>query len=175
MIFAKVSIFLCLALPIVLADFLEDVYREHNRVRAKEGMPKLYVDRDLERILQRLGYNGDGHNHRQVNNLQDYAVRVTGLSGSYDPKTGKPRDFLENYAQSGNFKWTAKDLLNEVWMKSSGHRRTILDSRWEYMGCGIGKSGRDWSYTCAFIRDYKNGCGFLETKVGGIYKYRADC
>jgi len=174
MIFAKVSIFLCLALPIVLADFLEDVYREHNRVRAKEGMPKLYVDRDLERILQRLGYNGDGHNHRQVNNLQAYAARVTGLSGSYDPSTGKARDFLENWAYTYNKKHTAKSLLEE-WMGSGGHRSTILDSSWEYMGCGIGQSGREWSYTCAFIRDYKNGCGFLENKVGGIYKYRADC
>jgi len=158
MIFAKVSILLCLALPIILADqFLQDVYNEHNRQRRLKNLPALGVDGDLEKILQRLGYNGDGHNHGQKDNLQAYAARVTGLSGSYDPSTGKAKDFKENWAYSGNKKHTAKALL-EDWMGSRGHRATILDSRWGYMGCGIGRNGRDYTYTCAFIRDYKDGC-----------------
>ena len=51
-----------------LDRFLEDVYREINKRRT--NLPDLRVDRGLEDILQRLGYNEDGHDHRQKDNLQ---------------------------------------------------------------------------------------------------------
>ena len=51
-----------------LDRFLEDVYKEINKRRS--NLPDLRVDRGLENILQRLGYNGDGHDHSQVDNLQ---------------------------------------------------------------------------------------------------------
>jgi len=144
-----------LALPALIDAapdrFLEDVYKEINKRRS--NLPDLRVDRGLENILQRLGYNGDGHDHSQVDNLQAHAERVSGKSGSYDPSTGKAKDFLENWAYTGNYKHTAKSLL-DAWMASSGHRRTILDSKFGHVGCGIGKKGRDHTYTCAFIRPH---------------------
>lgn len=144
-------------------EFLEGVYEEHNRQRDKFKLPALEVDGDLEDILTRLGYNEDGHDHRQKGNLQSHAVQVTGLSGYFDTKTGKPKDFKENVATSGNYKHTAKSLLSR-WMASDDHKRTILDSRWGYMACGIGSRpstigrNKDYSYICAFIRDYKDNC-----------------
>ena len=49
---------------------MDQVYAEHNRIRKENGLSTLRVDGDLEDILQRLGYNGDGHDHREKGNLQ---------------------------------------------------------------------------------------------------------
>jgi len=145
-------------------NFVDQVYAEHNRIRKENGLSTLRVDGDLEDILQRLGYNGDGHDHREKGNLQSYAVKVTGRSRYTNKETGEPIDYLENYAASKNGKLTAKDLLSS-WMDSPGHKKTILDSRWGFMACGIGsqpssinRGYSDYSYTCAFIRKYKDNC-----------------
>ena len=52
-----------------LDQYLEEVYAEHNRIRKDNGLSTLYVDKNLEEMLQRLGYNSKGHDHAQKDNL----------------------------------------------------------------------------------------------------------
>jgi len=157
-------IFVLLALPgLINADkHLEDVYAEHNKIRERNRLTTLNVDKNLEDILARLGYNGNGHSHAQIKNLQAYALRVTGTQGR------------ENWSTSINYKHTMQSLFYTGpspsgrrvtgWMESDGHKINILNPSMSYMGCGIGSRAsrigrdRDWSYTCYFIADYKNSC-----------------
>ena len=60
------------------------------------------------------------------------------------------------------------------WMESPDHKDAIIDPSVKYMGCAIGskptasskprdQGKRDYSYICAFIRNYKDGCFSLTT------------
>jgi len=178
MVCARFMIFALLALPgLINADkHLEDVYAEHNKIRRKNNLSTLYVDKNLEEMLQRLGYNSNGHRHAQISNLNSYASRVTGIQG------------IENVATSQNYKHTMQTLFYKGtspsgrpvkgWMHSPGHKRNILDPSTRYMGCGIGNRpsrigrNKDWSYTCYFITDYKNGCFQLTTTEEDCDFYR---
>lgn len=175
MIFAKLLVTFLLALPGLIDaydiddQFVEDVYAEHNKIRERNQLPTLYVDKNLEEMMQRLGYNSKGHGHAQVDNLQSYGVRVTGTS--FIPS------YRENTARSFNYKHTMQTLFYKGrtpggrpvkgWMESPGHKDAIIDPSLKYMGCAVGStpssigSKRDYSYTCAFIRKYKDSCLIL--------------
>jgi len=121
---------------------LNSVYYDTNKQRANMGISKLNVDPELERIIQRAGCIKD-HYHSQRKNSKDYALGKTGAWAENVLCGGSPcpREYVETtYPTKG-------------WMDSPGHRSSMLDTRYEWIGCSAYKcdsSGSQVAVTCAY-------------------------
>ena len=96
------------------ANFINQLYNEHNIYRRQSGLPALQPDRNIENILRRLSSitTGVGHDHNQMQNLQNYSVQRKGC-----------RRTAENLAW--NSRLNARNILQQ-WKNSPGHNRNIL-------------------------------------------------
>ena len=96
------------------ANFINQLYNEHNTYRRQSGLPALQPDRDIENILRRLSSitTRVGHRHSQVQNLQNYSFQRKGC-----------RRTAENLAW--NSRLNARNILQQ-WKNSPGHNRNIL-------------------------------------------------
>ena len=55
-------------LAMVQASFINNVYREINRLRRQNGLGRLQIDRTMEGIMRNIEYT-ENHDHSQFNNL----------------------------------------------------------------------------------------------------------
>jgi len=117
--------------------FWDDFYILQNRERGVD----LIVDSQIEKILEEVGFNTRGHQHKRRNQIIEYTLCIGGswAENSF-PRTGQ---------RAGEE--TPSSLL-AVWMGSADHRATIKDSQNRYVGCARGRSGSNYSYLCAFRR-----------------------
>ena len=51
-------------------ELLNDIYREHNKIRNDAGLPEFIVSDPMEEMLAKVGYNTKGHRHSQIGNLK---------------------------------------------------------------------------------------------------------
>jgi len=122
--------------------FWDEFYALQNRERGED----LIVDEQIEKILEEVGFNTRGHNHKRINQIKGYTKCISGyFAENSSPATGE---------RSGEK--TPTSLL-AGWMRSSGHKRHIQNPRNAYVGCARGRSGSNYSYLCAFRRkNWKN-------------------
>ena len=50
--------------------FINDIYREHNKIRNDAGLPEFEISGPMEDMLAKVGYNTKGHGHSQYDNLK---------------------------------------------------------------------------------------------------------
>lgn len=99
-----------------------------NRERARHGLPKLRVNKKLQRGARR--HSRDMASRRSIYhdpNLNNEVPRRASAWG-------------ENVARTTS-RDAARHAMN-MFMQSSGHRRNILLQRWSHMGIGVRKRGK---------------------------------
>jgi len=121
---------------------LDSVYYDTNKQRANRGIRKLKVDPELARIIQRAGCI-KSHFHSQRKNFIDYALGKTGTYAENVLCSGSPcpREYVET------------TYPTKEWMNSPDHRKSMLDTRYEWIGCSAYKcdsSGSQVAVTCAY-------------------------
>ena len=106
-----------------------------NKERAKEGLPKLVMDKDLlKAAMQRAAETTVVWDHTRPNGL---------ASGTADP-SGKM--FGENIAYGQD----SPSFVMYRWMNSSGHRANILSKNFKSIGIGCFK----WNGTLYWVQDF---------------------
>jgi len=129
------------AIVIAVEAYKEDksFWDEFYYLQNKERDDALLVDDQIEEILEEVGFNTEGHNHRRINEITKYTLCRSG-------------DFGKNAYPAPGYLWgeeTPKSLL-AVWMNSPVHKGIIQDPKHKYVGCARGRSGSNYSYICAF-------------------------
>jgi len=134
--------------------FINDIYREHNKIRNDAGLPEFIVSDPMEEMLAKVGYNTKGHRHSQIGNLKAYASKVSYVG------TTETTTFGENVASNSPRRHSAAALV-DGWMNSSGHKKNILNRELHYIACTVGSRGNNYSYICAFHGKYSNECSVV--------------
>jgi len=127
-------------LAMVQAAFIDDVYKEINRIRRQNGESTLHVDTGMEKIMKRIRYT-ENHNHSQKRNLEAYNTQCTGWTG------------ISEILYYGSRVPTIYQLFHnpsDSWMYSPGHKREILRSTNKAMACASQVSRGRVSVVCAF-------------------------
>lgn len=102
----------------------------HNEARAESGADELQIDLELDEYAQ---------THAEWM-AQRESLKHSSLQGDY-PMMG------ENIAAGQ----TSEPQVVGDWMNSSGHRRNILNKRFEYVGFGYAESRRGTPYWCTIF------------------------
>ena len=69
------QIVLTALLAMVQASFINNVYREINRLRRQNGLGRLQIDRTMEGIMRNIEYT-ENHDHSQFNNLAGKEIQI---------------------------------------------------------------------------------------------------
>ena len=118
-------------------DLLEAaIFYETNRQRAVYGLPLLEYDHNL-RVC--------AHNHSYDMVKQDFFSHTSPVPGKERMGDRLAQVGYENRASAENIAYrsisatyveTAKQLVEEQWMRSEGHRANILNPQYTHLGCG---------------------------------------
>lgn len=117
------------------ANFQKKLLKLHNRARKKKGRPKLRLVSSLKRSSQ----------------LYAEALSASGVL-SHTGTDGSTFD-QRIIAQGGNFSTVAENIaqgqtsakeVHRAWMRSSGHKRNILNRRFRSVGFGMAGSDFYW-------------------------------
>jgi len=134
--------------------FINDVVREHNKIRRDAGLPEFTISTPMEDMLAKVGYNTKRHGHSQYNNLKAYAGEVSYVG------TTPTTTFAENVATNSPRRHSAAALV-DGWMNSPDHKKNILNRELHYIACTVGSRGNNYSYICAFHGKYSNECSVV--------------
>jgi len=127
-------------LAMVQAAFIDDVYKEINRIRRQNNLGINHVDTGMEKIMKRIRYT-TSHNHSQKRNLRAYNTQCTGWTG------------ISEVLFAGSRVPTIYQLFygsDDAWMNSPGHKIEILRSTNEAMACAPQVLSGRVSVVCAF-------------------------
>ncbi len=117
------------------ANFQKQLLKLHNKARKKKGRPKLRLQSSLKRAAQ--GYAVVMANAGVLSHIgpdgSTFDQRIIAQGGNFST-------MAENIAQGQT---NAKEV-HRAWMRSSGHKRNILNKRFRSVGFGMAGSDFYW-------------------------------
>lgn len=138
------------------SDLLEAaIFYETNRQRAKYGLSILQFDYNIyvcahNHSVDMVEYNFFSHTS-VVQGKTSFSDRLTQVGYSNHVAA-------ENIAYSaikGTYRETARYLVEEVWMNSTGHRKNILTPDYTHLGCGAVFYYND-RYSSVYVKTTQN-------------------
>ncbi len=116
-------------------NLVDDVLTQTNRFRTSNGLARLTMNNELNRIAQK-------HSDDMANDRVDFGHNGFGDRNAEAKRVIKSaRNFAENVAYGPN---SGKEVVNR-WATSPGHRKNML-GHYKYIGIGIAKDRQGRNY-----------------------------
>ena len=121
---------------------IEKILESTNRARAKAGLPRVTLNSKLMRAAS------DYARSMKVNEQMSHYVKGQTLEDRIDAVGYPWRSIGENVALNSDL--DGQFVVEQQWMRSEGHRRNILSSKFTEIGIGISgpSKGRRLYYYC---------------------------
>ena len=133
----------------VCYDYAEEVLAYVNKERAKYGRSQLVMDQELVNMaLQRCADScvvGEAYDHSEIDDNVahhrangDSCFSLSPKAGGENIAYGQRTPYSVMYNQSDEIDpYSSTDMDHSSWMRSAGHRKNILNSRWHSVGIAV--------------------------------------
>ncbi len=122
------------------------LFELHNRKRAQKGMPRLCVHSALKRAAE-------AHSKDMIR--RDYFSHVTKGTNRGPCERIRRRGYRYRYcAENIGAHYPTPERMFEAWMKSTGHRRNILNARYREVGIGVYTGEYNGNRTTMYTVDF---------------------